>query len=115
MKVLIINQAEVYQLLPMDECMAAKSEALTAISSGKAINPLRQILHLPDKQGLLGMMPSYLEGLNAVGLKVVSVFHNNKGTTYDSHQGAVLVFEAEHGCLQAIIEDRKSTRLNSSH
>src|SRR5262249_14482382 len=101
MKVLIINQAEVYQLLPMNECMAAMAEALVAVSCGKAVNPLRQVLHLPDKPGLLGVMPSYLGDLNAVGLKVVSVFHNNKGTEYDSHQGAVLVFESEHGCLQA--------------
>jgi ornithine cyclodeaminase/alanine dehydrogenase-like protein (mu-crystallin family) len=114
MKVLIINQAEVYQLLPMNECMAAMTEALTAISSGKAINPLRQILHLPDKRGLLGLMPSYLEDLNAVGLKVVSVFHHNKGAPYDSHQGAVLVFEAEHGCLQAIIDASAITAIRTA-
>ena len=114
MKVLIINQAEVHQLLPMNECMAAMAEALTAISCGKAINPLRQILHLPDKRGLLGMMPSYLEGLNVVGLKVVSVFHHNKGTAHDSHQGAVLVFEAEHGCLQAIIDASAITSIRTA-
>jgi len=114
MKVLIINQAEVYQLLPMNECMAAMAEALTAISSGKALNPLRQILHLPDKRGLLGLMPSYLEDLNAVGLKVVSVIHDNKGDPYDSHQGAVLVFEAEHGCLQAIIDASAITAIRTA-
>jgi ornithine cyclodeaminase/alanine dehydrogenase-like protein (mu-crystallin family) len=114
MKALIINQAEVYQLLPMNECMETMAEALAAISSGKAINPLRQVLHLPDKRGLLGVMPSYLEDLNAVGLKVVSVFHNNKGTAYDSHQGAVLVFEAEHGCLQAIIDASAITAIRTA-
>jgi ornithine cyclodeaminase/alanine dehydrogenase-like protein (mu-crystallin family) len=114
MKVLIVNQAEVYQLLPMNECMEAMAEALAAISCGKAINPLRHILHLPDKRGLLGLMPSYMEGLNAVGLKVVSVFHNNKGTAYDSHQGAVLVFEAEHGCLQAIIDASAITAIRTA-
>src|SRR5262245_33889267 len=114
MKALIINQAEVYQLLPMNECMEAMAEALAAISSGKAINPLRQVLHLPDKRGLLGVMPSYLEDLNAVGLKVVSVFHNNKGAAYDSHQGAVLVFEAEHGCLQAIIDASAITAIRTA-
>ncbi|HKE56736.1 MAG TPA: hypothetical protein VKB46_08545, partial [Pyrinomonadaceae bacterium] len=102
MKVLIINQAEVHQLLPIDECMEAMAAALTALSHGKAINPLRQVLHLPDRRGLLGIMPGHLEGLNSLGLKVVSVFHNNRGTEHDSHQGAVLVFEAEHGCLQAL-------------
>jgi ornithine cyclodeaminase len=84
------------------------AEALTALTQGKAINPLRQALHLPDRRGLLGLMPGYLEQLNALGLKVVSVFHNNHGTEHDSHQGAVLVFEAEHGCLTAMLMLRRS-------
>ena len=114
MKVLIINQTEVHQLLPIDDCMRSMAEALTAVSSGKAINPLRQVLHLPDKRGLLGIMPSYHDGLNIVGLKVVSVFHNNKGTSHDSHQGAVLVFEAEHGSLLAIIDASAVTAIRTA-
>jgi ornithine cyclodeaminase/alanine dehydrogenase-like protein (mu-crystallin family) len=114
MKVLIINQAEVHQLLPIDECMEAMVEALTALSHGKAINPLRQSLHLPDKPGLLGIMPGYLEDLNAVGLKVISIFHNNKGTEHDSHQGAVLVFEADHGSLMAVVDASAITAIRTA-
>ena len=114
MKVLIINQAEVRQLLPIDECMEAMAEVLTALSHGKAINPLRQVLHLPDRRGLLGIMPGYLAGLNALGIKVISVFHNNKGTQHDSHQGAVLVFEAEHGCLQAMVDASAITAIRTA-
>jgi len=114
MKVLIINQAEVHQLLPIDECMEAMAAALTALSHGKAINPLRQVLHLPDRRGLLGIMPGHLEGLNSLGLKVVSVFHNNRGTEHDSHQGAVLVFEAEHGCLQALVDASAITAIRTA-
>ena len=114
MKVLIINQAEVHQLLPIDECMEAMVDALTALSHGKAINPLRQILHLPNRPGLLGIMPGYLEGLNAVGLKVISIFHNNKGTEHDSHQGAVLVFEADHGCLMAMVDASAITAIRTA-
>ena len=52
--------------------MAAMEEALTALAHGTAINPLRQMLHLPDKRGLLGMVLGYVEALNSVGLKVVT-------------------------------------------
>ena len=114
MKVLIINQEEVRQLLPINECMEVMAEALIALADGQAMNPLRQILQLPDKRGLLGIMPGYLECLNAVGLKVVSVFHNNKGTEHDSHQGAVLVFEAEHGCLKALVDASAVTAIRTA-
>lgn len=114
MKVLIISQAEVHQLLPIDQCMETMVEALTALSHGKAINPLRQSLHLPNKPGLLGIMPGYLEAINTVGLKVISIFHNNKGTDYDSHQGAVLVFEADHGCLKALVDASAITAIRTA-
>ncbi len=114
MKILIINQAEVHQLLPIGECMETMAEALAALSDGKALNPLRQVLHLPEKQGLLGIMPGYLESLNAMGLKVVSVFHNNKGSEHDSHQGAVLVFEAEHGTLLAMVDASAITAIRTA-
>jgi len=114
MKVLIINQSEVHELLPIDECMEAMAEALTALSRGKALNPLRQVLQIPNKSGLLGIMPGYLEDLNAVGIKVVSVFQNNSGSQHDSHQGAVLVFEADHGCLKAIVDASAITAVRTA-
>jgi len=114
MKILIINQAEVYELLPIDECMETMAEALAALSYGTAFNPLRQVFHLPGKHGLLGIMPGYLENLNAVGLKVVSVFHNNKESDQDSHQGGVLVFEAEHGALLAMVNASAITAIRTA-
>lgn len=38
MKVLILNQAEVAQLLPMDECMEVMGEALKAQARGEAMS-----------------------------------------------------------------------------
>ncbi len=68
MKVLIINQSEVPQLLPMSECMDVMAEALKALAQGNAILPLRPVMWLPEKVGALGMMPSY-EHLNWQGLE----------------------------------------------
>ncbi|MCZ6676065.1 MAG: ornithine cyclodeaminase family protein [Candidatus Poribacteria bacterium] len=104
MEVLIINQTEVDRLLPMDECMNVMAEALKTLGRGDAINPLRQGMWLPEKVGVLGMMPAYLDDINAMGLKVLSIFPSNHGTAYDSHQGAVMLFETTHGRLLAMID-----------
>jgi alanine dehydrogenase len=114
MKVHIINQAEVLQLLPMSECIDAMAEALKTLALGNAILPLRPILWLPEKVGALGMMPSYLGDVKAMGLKVVSVFPGNHGTQYDSHQGAVLLFETEHGQLLAIVDASEITAIRTA-
>jgi hypothetical protein len=42
MEVLVINQSEVRELLPMGECINLMAEALKALTQGHSLNPLRQ-------------------------------------------------------------------------
>jgi alanine dehydrogenase len=114
MKVLIVNQSEVRRLLPMDECMDVMAGALAAVARGEAILPLRPILWLPERVGALAMMPGYLANIDAVGLKVITVFPGNHGTKYDSHQGAVLLFETTHGQLLALMDASAITAIRTA-
>ena len=114
MKVRIINQTEIRQLLPMAECLDLMSEALKALARGASILPLRQVIALPDKSGLLAVMPSYSGNLPAMGVKVISVFPGNLGTELDSHQGAVLLFETERGRLIAILDASEITAIRTA-
>lgn len=114
MKVLIINQSEVIELLPIAECVDVMAEALTNLARGDVILPLRPVMWLPEKYGALGMMPSYMGGIAAMGVKVVSVFPHNHGTEYDSHMGTVLLFETKHGILQAILDASDITAIRTA-
>lgn len=114
MKVLIVNQSEVAQLLPMKECMGVMADALKSLARGEAILPLRPVLWLPETVGALVTMPSYLGDIKAMGLKVFSVFPGNYSTAYDSHQGAVLLFETEHGRLLAVIDASEITSIRTA-
>jgi ornithine cyclodeaminase len=114
MKVLIVNQSEVKKLLPMKKCIDVMSDALSALARGEAILPLRPILWLPERVGALGMMPAYLGSIDRVGLKVITVFPGNHGTQYDSHQGAVLLFEAKHGQLLAMMDATSITAIRTA-
>lgn len=114
MEVLIVNQTEVRKLLPMKECMDVMAETLAAVERGEAILPLRPVLRLPENVGALGMMPSYLRNIDAIGLKVITVFHGNHGTRYDSHQGAVLLFETSHGQLLSIMDASSITAIRTA-
>lgn len=114
MKVLIINQSEVQKLLPMQECIELMVEALKTVARGDAILPLRSAMWLPDKVGLLGMMPAYMKNPEIMGLKVTSVFPGNQGTEYESHMGAVMLFETKHGQLLAIIDGSEITAIRTA-
>ena len=104
MKVLFVNDAGVRDLLPMDSCVGLMKSALTALSRGDVVLPLRSKMWLPDHSGLLGLMPGYLGNPKSFGLKVVAVMPGNHGTPYDSHQGVVMLFGVEHGEPLAVID-----------
>ncbi|MFZ5823613.1 MAG: ornithine cyclodeaminase family protein [Bacillota bacterium] len=113
MKLLIVGEKEIRELLPMDGCMAVMDEAFRALARDEAIQPLRSLMWLPGRQGLLGMMPSYLGNIHRFGIKVVSVFPGNHGTPYDSHQGAILLYEQEYGRLLAIMDATAVTAIRT--
>ncbi len=114
MKVLMVSQREVTQWLPMDACMDVMAETLKMLSQGSALNPLRHLMWLPDKTGVLGMMPAYLADGEVMGLKAISVFPGNHATEYDSHQGTVMLFETQNGRLLAMMDAGKITAIRTA-
>jgi ornithine cyclodeaminase/alanine dehydrogenase-like protein (mu-crystallin family) len=112
--VLLVSQEEVGKLLPMADCIGAMERALAALARGEAQLPLRSILWLPEKVGALGLMPAHLAPDKVLGVKAVTFFHGNEGTELDTHQGAVLLFEAERGSLLAIIDATSVTAIRTA-
>ncbi len=111
---LLITQSEVQALLPMSDCTAAMQRALAALAAGEAGMPLRTVMWLPGRIGALGAMPAYLDSPRVFGLKVISVFPGNHGTEFDSHQGAVMLFEAAHGRPLAIVDATAITAIRTA-
>ena len=113
--ILILNDAEVSELLPLDECIPIMREAFIAMASGKVHLPLRSIIRPPQAKGLLGLMPSYVSGERmAYGLKAVCVFPGNPAIGKDAHQGAVLLFSGETGELRAIMNASAITAIRTA-
>ncbi|MEP7343628.1 MAG: ornithine cyclodeaminase family protein [Gemmatimonadaceae bacterium] len=122
-KTLILSDRDVERLLPMNECIEVMDQALRTLATGNAILPLRSILRLPPhgSPNAFGLMPSVLtegEGedarATAVGAKIITVFPSNDATPYDSHIGVVLLFDAEHGRLRAIMDASSITAIRTA-
>ncbi|MFH2129006.1 MAG: ornithine cyclodeaminase family protein [bacterium] len=114
MAITIINDALVRELMTMEECIDLMREALKNLSRGSASMLLRTAMWLPDKKGLLGMMPAFDIGAKVMGLKVVSVFPGNFDTIYDSHQGGVMLFETDNGRPLALIDGSSITAIRTA-
>jgi ornithine cyclodeaminase len=113
LKVLIVNQEEVRRIYPMEECIEVMEQAFLSLARGKVTQPLRSIMGVRGGN-VLAMMPSYNEDIMALGAKVITVFPGNHGTEFDAHQGIVLLYEAVHGSLKAIIDATAVTGIRTA-
>jgi alanine dehydrogenase len=97
MSPVFIDKETIASLLTMKECISVMEKAFRSLANGECVQPLRPLMWLPDRTGLLGMMPGYAGNMDVMGIKVLSVFPNNKNFGYPSHQGVVVLFETKNG------------------
>ena len=111
---LLVSHHDVIALLPIAECIDAMTDALRTLARGGAQLPLRQVVRLPNGRDAFALMPATLDEPAALGAKVITVFPGNDATPYDSHQGAVLLFDLELGRLLAILDASTITALRTA-
>lgn len=114
MKALIADQKLVTQVFVMEEAIPTMRRALTMLAEGDVVMPLRNYMGVPDSENVMGVMPSYMGGLGAVGLKVITAFPGNFGTEWDTHQGVVLLFDTQNGLLRAIVDATSITAIRTA-
>lgn len=111
---LYINNEKIASLLPMDECIAVMESMFRSLAGGECLQPLRSLMWLPDKSGLLGMMPGYAAGPGIMGIKVISIFHGNGEAGHPSHQGVVMLFDAKQGAPLMLFDAAEITAIRTA-
>ena len=94
---IFVNKERIASLLPMNECIEVMEKTFRSLAAGECLQPLRNIMKLTARNGVLGMMPGYAEKLGVMGIKVITVFHANSEVGLPSHQGIVILFDAKNG------------------
>jgi ornithine cyclodeaminase len=114
MSVLVLNAEEVKSILTMQDCIGIMSDAFRALEAGESQQPLRSLMWLPSRIGLLGMMPGYTGENNIFGIKSVSVFPENYKRGISSHQGVILLYEGDSGRLIAVLDAEEITAMRTA-
>jgi ornithine cyclodeaminase len=97
---LILSEAEVRELLDLDELVDALADAHAALSNGEVSMPPRIAAFVDEVGGLLGAMPAYVPGA-ALACKLVTLFPRN--VDRHTHQAAIAVFDPENGAPLALM------------
>lgn len=98
----------------MQDCITAMETMFRDLAEGRILQPLRTLMWLPDRSGLLGMMPGYAQGPNIIGIKLITIFHANGPAGFPSHQGLVILFEATHGQPLLLLDAAELTAIRTA-
>lgn len=109
-----LNKEKIASLLPMHACIDVMEQMFRDLAEGKIFQPLRSLMWLPDKTGLLGMMPGYAQEPDIIGIKLITIFHANGPAGYPSHQGLVVLFEATHGAPILLLDAGELTAIRTA-
>jgi alanine dehydrogenase len=98
---LILTQAQVRELLDLDRLVEALAAAHADLSAGKASMPARIAALVQEREGLLGVMPSFLPSAG-LACKLVTLFPHN--TDRETHQAVICVFDPQNGTPLALMD-----------
>lgn len=97
---IFLSEAEVRELLDLDQLVDALAAAHEELSAGEASMPPR-IAALAQNDGLLGVMPAYLPSAG-LACKLVTLFPRNRDR--HTHQALICVFDEENGTPVALMD-----------
>jgi ornithine cyclodeaminase len=111
---LLLTEADVRVLLPMQDLIDAMQTALASYSTGQVQQPLRTIMEVGASRAFLGLMPAYIPGSGALGTKLVTVFGGNAALGLPTHLATIILFDSETGALRAIMDGRYITEARTA-
>ena len=110
---LLINAAEVRELLPMKDAIETDKKAFLLHSQGDTELPVRTAFSVPGK-GTVMMMPAYVKGdINRTGLKIVSMFPGNAAKGIPVVPAQMFMVDSDTGEVCALINGSEVTRIRT--
>jgi alanine dehydrogenase len=103
--VLVLNRAQVRELLDLDLLLDALERAFVELSAGRTSVPPR--IAASTERGFLAAMPGYADGI--LETKLVSVFPENTAAGLPSHQATITLFDENTGAPLALLDGTEIT------
>jgi|HigsolmetaAR201D_1030396.scaffolds.fasta_scaffold06646_2 ornithine cyclodeaminase len=110
---LLITREELRRAVPMPQAIDAVASAFAQLSDGRAEVPLRPHVAIPPVSGLHLVMPAYLGGSAALGMKALTLFPQNTALGLPTIQALVLLFDTNNGKPLALMDGSYLTALRT--
>ena len=111
---ILLTEADVRDLLTMDDLIETMEGALADFSRRQVTQPLRTVLEVGAHQSFYGVMPAYLPTRPALGTKLVTVFEGNPARGLPTHLATIVLLDPDTGALLALLDGRYITEARTA-
>jgi ornithine cyclodeaminase len=108
-----IDREEVARRLTYEVCIPIVRDAMTALSRGQTRQLLRSVIPLSNRR-MFGIMPGAMGADGVFGAKLISVFPENFAKGMQSHQGVIVLFDAESGAAVCVVHAGEVTAIRTA-
>src|SRR6266850_2645616 len=105
----VLDEQAVQQRLHYPDLIPAIAQALSALSSGKVVQPVRTVLPVAPHRGFFAVMPAYA---GALGAKLVTFYPQNVGV--HTHHALIVMLKPETGEPLAVMDGRLITEMRTA-
>lgn len=110
---LILTAEDIIKVFTMKDAIEANKKAFSIYSQGKSTVPLRTNIDVPKFQGQALFMPAYVEDMDALGIKIVSVFPGNVQKGKPSVPAKMILLDGETGEVCCMMDGTYLTQLRT--
>jgi ornithine cyclodeaminase len=110
----LLTEADVKAALKMPALIDAMESALAKFSAGRVTQPVRTVLEVGADKNYFGVMPASIDDEQAVGAKLVTVYHGNHARGLTSHLATIVLLDHETGALAALVDGRYITEARTA-
>ena len=107
--VVILDESAVQRLLTYQQLIPAIARALSELSAGHVVQPVRTVLPIAPHRGFFAVMPAYA---GALGAKLVTFYPHNEGI--HTHHAVIMLFRPETGEPLAMMDGRLITEMRTA-
>lgn len=111
---LLLGERHLRDLWTVGELVSLMEEALGALSSGQAVQPVRTVVRVAHHGVAFGVMPAYLVPGDALGLKAVTVAPGNSLRGLPTHLATIVLLDPATGELLAVLDGRLITEMRTA-
>lgn len=110
---LILSDEDVKYLFTMNEAIETVEEGFKELSRGTAHLPPRLDIDVDKHEAWIGLMPAFLEKMDAFGTKIIGHFPHNPEKGFPPHVGLVIMNDPNTGNALAILDGNSITAIRT--